>query len=134
MPSVVVIGNAVAKNLATGLDESATVTFASSDDVVVRQATASGLDAHCVDVTDAGSLCPVAEGSDTAIVVLEPERTALLAANLLRSSCGIDDVVAVVSEPTYLEAFDATDIELLDTRTWLLDAVQEQLPHLRTDD
>ena len=129
-PAVVVVGDEAARSLAASLDESATVIFAGTDETVVRRAAADGQDAHHVDATDASSLQSVAEVADVAIVVLEPERTALLAAQLLQSCCGIDDVVAVISTADYLEAFAATDIALIDSEAWLLDAVQTKLAHI----
>jgi len=125
--SLLIVGGDGAMGLASHLDESATVRFASDDDRLVRQADAAGLDAHHVDPTAAGSLCPVASGVDTAVVVFDPDRTALLTAQLLRVSCDVDEVIACVAGRTYRDAFENTDIHLVDQPSLLAGAVREQL-------
>jgi Trk K+ transport system NAD-binding subunit len=125
--SIVVIGGSEARGLAARLDESATVRFVSDDGALVRRAADAGLDAHCVDVTDAASLYPAVEGFDTAIVTFDPDRTALLIAQLLRTSCGIETVIACVTESAYRDAFAETDIRFVDPPSLLAGAVRERL-------
>mgnify|MGYP006288264941 FL=1 len=125
--SLLIVGGDGAMGLATHLDESATVRFASNDERLVRQADGAGLDAHRVDLTDAGSLCPVASGVDTAVVASDLDRTALLTAQLLRVSCDVDEVIACVAGRAYRDAFENTDIHLVDTPSLLAGAIRDQL-------
>ncbi|MFD1586817.1 NAD-binding protein [Halorientalis brevis] len=126
-PTVVVVGRRAAKALAVHLDETTTVRYASSDQQLVRQATNAGLDAGCVDETDAGSLCPVTEHADAAVVVFDSNRSTLLTAQLLRVCCNVEDVFATVTEPAHVDAFEGTGIRLLDTQSWLAGIVREEL-------
>lgn len=126
-PSVLIVGGEAAMELATILDETAPVRFVSDDEKHAGQAARVGLDARTVDVTDAGSLCRVAEDVDAAVVDFEPDRTALLTAQLLATSCGVDDVLACISNETYRDAFEASDIRFLDGSSLLAGAVREEL-------
>ncbi|WP_299264262.1 NAD-binding protein [Halorientalis sp.] len=125
--SVVVVGGDGGRGLASRFDESATVRFVSDDGSLVRRAADEGLDAHCVDVTDASSLYPVVERFDTAIVTFDPDRTALFTAQLLRACCGVETVIACVTDATYRDAFAETDIRFVDPPSLLAGAVRERL-------
>jgi Trk K+ transport system NAD-binding subunit len=126
-PTIVVVGGEGARGLATAFDESATVRFLGTDEAVVDQALAVGLDAHCVDLQVARSLCPLTEDADAAVVAYEPDQSALFTGQLLRASCGVDDVVVCVTEQSYSTAFAETDLELVETQSWLAGAVGERL-------
>jgi Trk K+ transport system NAD-binding subunit len=125
--SIVVIGGDGGRGLASNLDESATVRFLSDDGTHVRRAADAGLDAHCVDVTDASSLYPVVEEFETAIVTVGPDRRALFTAQLLRACCGIETVIACVTEAAYRDAFAETGIRFVDPPSLLAGVVRERL-------
>ncbi len=127
MASIVVIGGEGGKGLASNLDESATTRFVSDEEPLVRRATDAGLDAHCVDVTDANGLYPVVEEFETAIVTVDSDRKTLLTAQLLRACCGIETVIACVAEAAYRDAFAETDIRFVDPPSLVAGAVRERL-------
>ncbi|SEN30298.1 TrkA-N domain-containing protein [Halorientalis persicus] len=124
---ILIVGSDDARGVAAQLAESATVRFASTDAGLVRQATAAGLDASRVDVTDAASLRRVTARIDTAVVAFDPDRTALLTAQLLRVSCGVETVIACIAERAYRDAFENADVHFLDASSLLAGAVRDQL-------
>lgn len=126
-PTILVVGGGAARVLAAHLDDIATVRYVSNDQHRVRQATSLGLDAHCVDVTDAASITPVADRADAAVVSLDSDRETLLTSQLLRACCGIETVLATVTEPEYRDAFEGTSITFVDTESWLADVVRTEL-------
>lgn len=126
-PTVVVVGSGAARTLATQLDDTATIRYLSSDQKQVKQARSLGLDAHCVDVGDAGSLAPVVETADAAVVTLDSDRSTLLTAQLLRACCGIETVLATVTEPVYRDAFEGSEIQFVDAQSWLAGVVRDEL-------
>jgi Trk K+ transport system NAD-binding subunit len=131
-PTVLVVGEADAKALALHFDETATVVFASRDEAAVDSARADGVEAHRVDVTIATELSPVAEDAAAAIVSLKQDRTTLLTGKLLDSCCGVETVVASVSNPDYHDVFESAGIDVIDTQSLLAGAIREKLPPLKS--
>lgn len=128
-PSVAVVGDDAARGVATRLADSATVQYLSDDEHLVQQAANQGLAAESVDVTDVGSLCAAAgDDLDAAVVSLDPDRTALLTAQSLRTTCDVEHVIVCVSETAYRDAFEDTELRIVDAASLLTGAIREKLP------
>jgi len=126
--TVAVIGDEKAKAVAGHLDESYDVTFLSDGDEVVEAAERAGVEARQVDPTDGHRLREHAAGIDLAVVGTARDRTTLLAAQLLRTTCDVDRVVVQVNDPANRDLFDGIDVQILEAWDLVAPSVEGALP------
>lgn len=125
--SVVVVGDQSAKAVAEHLDEEYDVTLLSSNVEVVRATESDTLDAHRADPRSAQDLHTYAAAADAAVVGARRDRVTLLAAQLLRNTCGIESVVVQVNDPENRELFEDLGMEILESGRLLAPEVKRSL-------
>lgn len=124
---VLVVGDETARGIANRLADSTPVEFATADATIAAGARSVGIETHTVDVTKAADLAAVTRDIDVGVVAAGQDRTTLLVAQLLRTRCEVDHVVAGVADERHTEAFAAADITPVRLDAVLAEAVSDVL-------
>lgn len=126
-PDVLVIGGQSACGVAVELAGDYEVTLVTDDESVARTARTREIEARRVELTDGSDLRRNAAGAEMAVVAAELDRVSLLVAQLLRVTCGVEEVVVRINDPENRDVFDDLDVELLDEGSLLAPEVERAL-------
>lgn len=112
--TLLIVGGQTAVGLASHFGSDRDVTVITSDDDVVKNAHEDGLNVRTAEITRGRDLAPIAEGIETAIVAAERDKAGMLCAQLLRTTCGVDDVTVLLNDPIKVDLVDDLDVEYLE--------------------
>lgn len=125
--SLLIVGGETAVGLAYHLGSDHDVTVVTGDDDVVKNAHEEGIDVRTAEITQADELAPITDGVETAVVAAERDQVGLLSAQLLRTTCGVEDVTVLLNDPVHGDLFDDLDVEYLERPTVLGPEVERTL-------
>jgi len=129
--ALVVGGGHVGRLLAERLAADYEVTFVATAPEAVERARDSNVTARHVHEISAGALERVgAVEASIAIVASRADGSNLLAAQLLRTRFGVDDVVMLVNDPDRVDSLGTLDVEVVCVSDLLATGVSDRLQRL----
>lgn len=131
---LVVGGGHVGWTIALHFSDDYDVTFVGRNWHAVERTASDGISAHHAEEIDAKTLDEAgATDASLAIVATADDGVNLLAAQLLRTQFGVENVVIRVDDREKLESFDALDVETVCVPDLLVDEVSARLESIVDD-